>query len=85
MQEDTQEFVVIDLSSQASAVAAHVRGWTKDQIFEWLNQSGTVTPLPEMFGKEIHLFSSRIGCEVAFHLDHDQFTFIGDNTTWRPK
>jgi hypothetical protein len=85
MREDIQEFAVIDLASQASAVAAHVRGWTKDQILAWLSESGTVTPLPEVCGNETYLFGSGIGAEVAFFLNQDQFTFIGDNTTWRPK
>ena len=82
---ETKEFVVIDLASQASAVAAHVRGWTKDQILEWLSESETVKPLPEMCGNETYLFSSGVGFEVAFFLNRDQFTFIGDNTTWQPK
>jgi hypothetical protein len=82
IQEQAQQFLVIDLVSQASAVASHVRGWSKEQILCWLDEHGIVRTDPNIRGQEIYFFSSRTGIDAAFYLDGDQFTFIVDNTTF---
>jgi len=78
------KFTVVDLVSQASAVATHVRGWSTDQILSWLGEHGAVRSAVTM-DRVTYLFSSRAGIETVFLLDGDQFTFILDNTTFRPK
>lgn len=41
------DFAVIDLASQAEAVAAHVRGWSKAEVLAWLGEFGEVLPVLE--------------------------------------
>ena len=77
-------FMVVDLASQASAVSQFVRGWSKEQILEWLSRQGELVTL-EAFGRRVYRFSSRVGFQTTFFLDGDEFTFIGDNTTWQPQ
>jgi len=83
---DSSSFRVVDLISQAKAVSSHVQGWSSDRILKWLRAQGSLesdtTVLPE---KQTYFFRSDIGREAVFWLDGDEFTFIGDNTTFRPE
>ena len=79
------QFAVVDLVSQASAVASHVRGWSTDQILNWLGEHGTIRSGATMGDRETYFFNSRAGIEAIFLLDGDQFTFIVDHTTFCPK
>jgi hypothetical protein len=80
-----QAFKVIDLVSQALAVTSHVRGWSAEQIIDWLAHQGQVESMPEFCGKKAYSFCSREGITAHFFLDEDEFTFIGDNTLFRPR
>jgi hypothetical protein len=53
--------VLIDLSSQAEAVAIHVRGWTKSQFLSWLSQFGDVMRVRDDRTNERYSFRSRAG------------------------
>ena len=77
-------FVLIDLVSQANAVAKYVQNWSEKQILQWLAQRGTLTKREDRFGP-IYCFESTLGFWVHFFLDGDQFTFLAQHTTWRPK
>jgi hypothetical protein len=80
-----QPFNVIDLISQGRAVQSLVRGWPEEQIIEWLRQQGQLESLPEFDGKKAYSFRSPAGIIAAFFLIDDEFTFIGDNTLFRPR
>jgi hypothetical protein len=85
-QPDIAPFVVIDLVSQASAVARHVRGWSTNQILAWLRRQGELESRPSIIlGRETYFFRSGSGFTAAFFLDGEEFTFISDNTAFRPK
>jgi hypothetical protein len=72
--------------SQVRALLSNQRlGPRPEEARYQLSKFGTVTPLAELCDRETYLFSSGTGFEVAFFLNDDQFTFFGDNTTWRPK
>jgi hypothetical protein len=75
--------VVVDLISQADAVAGHVRGWSRERILLWLNEHGTVRPIPTLKG-DAYLFTSATSRDAVFLLNGDRFTFIVDNTTVAP-
>jgi hypothetical protein len=77
-----QQFAIVDLLSQSSAVSRYVRGWSREHILDWLNHQGTLRRGP---GNETYLFTSTSNCEAIFLLDGDRFTFIVDNTTVVPE
>jgi hypothetical protein len=79
------QFAVVDLVSQANAVAARVRGWSTDQILDWLREHGTVRSDSTIMDREVYLFSSSAGIDAIFFLNGDRFTFIVDNTTFSPE
>jgi hypothetical protein len=81
----TPNFIVVNLASQADAVARHVQGWSKEQILVWLSRQGDLERFADIYGREIFRFRSRVGFEVGFYLDGDEFLFLGDHTTWKPK
>ncbi len=78
-------FIVVNLASQAEAVAEYVRGWSKEHILQWLGRQGELVKLENVSTGEVFSFRSRMGFEVKFFLEGDQFTFLGDNTTWMPR
>ena len=78
-------FIVMNLASQAEAVAGHVRGWPKEHILHWLGQQGELVKLENVSEGEVFSFRSWVGFEVKFFLEGDQFTFLGDNTVWKPR
>ena len=80
-----QSFKVIDLVSQSLAVSSHVRGWSAQQIVDWLGHQGELDSLPEFLGRKAYSFRSTAGITAHFFLVNDEFTFIGDNTLFRPK
>ena len=41
-----QGFTVVDLGSQAHAVARHVEGWPKSKILTWLEEYGEIVYVP---------------------------------------
>jgi hypothetical protein len=79
-----EEFVVIDLISQSSAVAKYVKGWETSQILEWLGERGELAEEKTRFGKH-YRFTSALGREAIFYLDFDKFTFVVEHTTFTPK
>jgi hypothetical protein len=69
-------FLVVNLASQADAVAAFVRGWTKEHIVNWLSRQGQLVRRENEAGEEIYSFRSRMGFETQFRLEGDRFTVI---------
>jgi len=82
---NTSNFVIINLASQAYAVARFVEGWSKEQIIDWLRRQGELNGFTDINGKEYFNFKSKFGFEINFYLNEDEFLFLGDHTTWRPK
>ena len=78
-------FTVINLASQADAVARYVEGWSKEKILNWLSCQGELERRTDIYGNEYFSFNSRFGFQVNFFLDSDEFLFVGDHTTWEPK
>jgi hypothetical protein len=78
-------FIIINLASQSEAVARHVEGWPKGQIIDWLSRQGELNRLTDIYDGEYFEFRSGVGFRAIFYLKDDEFLFIGDHTTRRPK
>ncbi len=63
---DPTSVMVIDLGSQAEAVASHVRGWTKGQFLAWLSAFGEVLKIRDEGDTEHYSFRSRAGVWTGF-------------------
>jgi hypothetical protein len=55
------EFVIVDLGSQAEAVARYVRGWSTSRFLTWLGQYGEVIRVQNPSGGERYSFHSKSG------------------------
>ena len=84
-QEVSAHFVLVDLESQAKSVSELVKGWKREDILSWMAERGSLQRLKAIPGQEAFCFESAQGFKSLCFLDGDQFTFIGDNTTWQPK
>jgi hypothetical protein len=78
-------FTVVNLASQADGAAHYVEGWSKEKILDWLSRQGELKRLTDIYGNEYFNFNSRFGFDVNFYLDGDEFLFVGDHTSWKPK
>jgi hypothetical protein len=78
-------FLVVNLASQADAVASYVRGWSQEQILHWLSRQGELQMWVNAAGEEVYSFRSRMGFETMFLLEEDRFTFLGDHFKWSPE
>jgi hypothetical protein len=75
-------FRVIDLESQARAVARYVKGWNKAAVLKWLSQSGDLEPA-HPGNPDVYRFHSYAGISTGFLIKADgQLVIIGDHTTW---
>ncbi len=81
----TSSFTLIDIVSQAIALQKHITGWSKEEFISWLQEQGTLKEFSDIFGNEVFSFESSVGLFAIFYLRENQFTFIGDNTTYQPK
>lgn len=60
------DLTVVDLGSQAEAVAAFVRGWTKTGFLTWLSQFGEIIKVPDADENERYSFQSSAGVWTGF-------------------
>lgn len=63
------DFPIVDLESQAGAVARHMHGWSVSEKLAWLRQHGSVSEVwtPYNLG-EHYAFTSRAGISTPFRL-----------------
>jgi hypothetical protein len=66
-----QEFAVVDLVSQAEAVAHHTHGWSPEAIITWLRTYGQVTTLARADTPPAYLFESSVGVQAALWFTPD--------------
>jgi hypothetical protein len=80
----SEEFHLIDLVSQASAVQKLFAGKTDAEKLAWLAGHGKLELLPNEFpdAKQTYLFESVIGRQAGFFLDGGVLVFLGDHTTF---
>lgn len=64
-----REFVVVDLGSQAYAVACFVAGWPKQRFLAWLGEYGEVVRVREWSSVEEYAFLSYCGIGSGFSYD----------------
>ena len=77
------EFRVVDLASQASAVAHYTRGWARDEVLMWLRQFGEAVG-SDRFPNH-YRFISACGLHTGFILTEDgELLIVGDHTIYRP-
>jgi hypothetical protein len=84
MKSNGEQFHVLDLASQASAVQAQLAGLSTEAKIQWLAARGSLELVPSRVsgGKDVYRFTSRLGFECAFFFDEDRLVFIGEHTTW---
>ena len=69
------KFIVIDLESQAYAVARYIRGWTRPRFLIWLSQFGEVTQ--SSYDSDGYHFFSHFGLHTPFRMSEGgDFTLI---------
>ena len=60
------DFKLIDLDSQAEAVLRYVKGWTPEEVLNWLSLNGSITIVPISSSDSTHyMFRSKYG-ETGF-------------------
>jgi hypothetical protein len=80
------EFTLIDLDSQADAVAQYTQGWSVQNILDWMGQYGEVNKIPMPHNDRAFVFIARAGIHTAFRFtEKDEIIILSDNTTYRPK
>ena len=76
-------FRVIDLDSQADAVARHIRGWSRDEVLAWLGRYGKIK---RSYYADSYSFLAPSGLLTIFSLSEGgEFLIILDHTTYRPR
>ena len=77
------EFHVVDLASQAHAVARYTAGWPRERVLAWLGQFGQVAK-PFELNDDLYTFLPPCGLLTGFILqENGEFYIIGDHTTHR--
>jgi hypothetical protein len=65
------QFSLIDLYDQRAAVIAHVQGWERDKILEWMKGFGIVNKLTGELDDDRYTFRSKVGGFTPFRLTQD--------------
>jgi hypothetical protein len=78
------DFHLVDLVSQATAVQSLLCGKSADEKIEWLSSHGSLIPVPKRRPDQHQSFwfESQTRVKCAFFLDGDEFVFFGDHTTF---
>jgi hypothetical protein len=71
-----KKFVLIDLYDQRNEVLLHVLNWRKDEILEWMQESGTVTKIDSDLDENLYIFESRSGSRTAFRFSETNSLII---------
>jgi hypothetical protein len=62
------DFVLVDLESQAEAVARYICGWTRARFLAWLSQFGEVRAGPYA---DTYFFRSHFGLHTPFRMSEE--------------
>ncbi len=67
------EFVLVDLASQAKAVAKYTEGWNKAVFLDWLTHFGRVknTGFPSLSEDGVFRFTSFCGLHASFRFTEE--------------
>jgi hypothetical protein len=78
------DFKIVNLASQADAVAHHVIGWRKEEILAWLGRQGTLAAIhPD--DPNVYSILAPAGIQTGFILrDNGEFLIVADHTAYRP-
>src|SRR5262245_57889278 len=76
----TKPFVLLDLASQADAVAQYIQGWETADILAWMRCYGTVLDW-SWKDPDYYVFCAPTGLYTGFRLTDDEFVIFGDHTT----
>ena len=78
--QDASCFWVIDLGSQADAVARYIKGCSRDEVLAWLSRYGKIKRFPH--DSDVYSFLAPSGLQTGFVLREDgEFFIILDHTT----
>ena len=77
-------FHLLDLPSQAAAVARVLSGLSESEKLAWIGERGKLCSI-EVHGlgdRRVYTFESSTGLQCAFMIVGDEFVFFGDNTEY---
>ena len=78
-------FVVLDLRSQAFAVKMLLNKKSVEEKLMWLSKWGMVAPVlltNHGSAPAIYSFESRVGLQCAFFFNDGEWVFVADHTTY---
>jgi hypothetical protein len=81
--EIVKDFTLIDLTTQADAVARIISGWSSEQILAWLNQNGTVEHVQHPYDQHLYRFCSTAGIVTGLRITDDGEVYIVTSHTIR--
>ena len=74
-------FALIDLDTQADALVAYTRGWTKRELLDWLRYHGDVH-ISSLYDEDMCIFTSRVGLHTKFRITTDgEFVIFADHSS----
>lgn len=80
------DFVLVDLDSQADAVAQHIQGWSPKSILDWMNVQGQIQEIPNPYNDRAFVFISKSGIRTRFRFNEkDEIIILRDHSTYLPK
>lgn len=78
-------FVLVDLGSQALAVAAHVDGWSRERLLDWLAEFGSLQPVPQAYDDR-WLWEGPVGLHANLYFPEPGVAILQERTGgFRPK
>jgi hypothetical protein len=79
------DFALVDLNTQASDFARHIRGWAVEDILKLMRKYGEVRVILERNNDKVYSFRSTSGAKCGFRFTEDgRIVIIGDNTSYIP-
>ena len=79
-----KDFTLIDLYTQADAVARIISGWSSAQIVAWFNQHGLIEPAQHPYDPHLYCFTSSIGIVTGLRITDDGGVYIVTPDSIRP-
>lgn len=76
-------FHLLDLPSQAAAIARTLSGLPESEKLAWLGERGRLCSITVrgLGDRRVYAFESGIGLQCVFMIVGDDFVFFSDNTT----
>ena len=80
------DFMLIDLDSQADAVARYVWGWKAEDILNWMSQYGSIAKIKNPYDDRLYVLCSMGGIKTPFRFtENDEIIILREHTTYRPR